>query len=94
MSMISVCGADCEKCYCYGDLCKGCNEAQGKVFHMPEGKACTIYECTVNTKNYSNCGKCEKLPCDIWRATRDPKFTDEEFEDNINERIENLSKLE
>ena len=49
MSMISVCGADCAACYCYGSMCNGCNEAEGKVFHVPEGKACTIYECTVNT---------------------------------------------
>lgn len=63
---------------------------KGKVFHMPEGKACTIYECTVNTHEYSNCGKCDKVPCDIWRATRDPKFTDEEFEENIRERTRNL----
>ena len=30
----------------------------------------------------------------IWRSTRDPKFTDEEFEENIRERIENLGKIE
>ena len=90
MSMISVCGTDCSTCYCYGELCKGCNELQGKVFHIPEGKACRIYECTVNTKKYSSCGKCDKLPCDIWRSTRDPKFSDEEFEENIRERMSNL----
>ena len=60
---------------------------------MPEGKTCTIYECTVSTNKYSHCGKCEKLPCDIWRSTRDPKFTDEEFEENIKERMGNLAKF-
>jgi hypothetical protein len=60
---------------------------------MPEGQTCAIYECTVNTHKYGNCGKCDKVPCDIWRKTRDPKFTDEEFENNIRERISNLSRL-
>jgi len=93
MNMISVCGTDCSVCYCYGSLCRGCNELLGKVFHMPEGKACDIYECTVNVKKYGSCGKCEELPCDIWRKTRDPKFTDEEFEENIRGRVANLSKM-
>lgn len=92
--MMSVCGSDCSACYCYEEkMCNGCNEAKGKVFHMPEGKACTIYDCTVNTYKYSHCGNCDKLPCDIWKSTRDPKFTDEEFEENINERILNLRKM-
>jgi Fe-S oxidoreductase len=42
---------------------------------------------------YNHCGKCEKAPCDIWRSTRDPKFTDEEFEENIRERITNLKLM-
>lgn len=32
------------------------------------------------------------VPCDIWRSTRDHKFTDEEFDANIRERIGNLDK--
>lgn len=90
MSMISVCGSDCSACYCYGNVCNGCNEAEGKVFHMPEGEVCPIYECTVITNRYGHCGECEELPCHIWRSTRDPKFTDEEFEENIRERVANL----
>ena len=31
--MISCCGADCSTCYCYGEICKGCNAVCGKVFH-------------------------------------------------------------
>ena len=94
MSMISVCGADCSTCYCYEEkMCNGCNEVKGKVFYIPGGKACSIYDCTVNTNKYNHCGNCDKLPCDIWRNTRDPKFTDEEFEENINERILNLREL-
>ncbi len=38
----------------------------------------------------SDCLQCENIPCGIWLKTRDPKFTDEEFEKNIAERIERL----
>ncbi|NLL72322.1 MAG: DUF3795 domain-containing protein [Clostridiales bacterium] len=91
--MMSVCGTDCSTCYCYEEkMCNGCNEAKGKVFHMAEGKACRIYDCTVNNK-HGHCGNCDKLPCDIWRSTRDPKFTDQEFDENIRERMANLKKI-
>lgn len=35
--MISCCGSDCSTCYCYGEMCKGCNAVCGKVFHAPDG---------------------------------------------------------
>ena len=28
--MISCCGSDCSACYCYGEMCKGCNAVCGK----------------------------------------------------------------
>lgn len=87
-SMLSVCGTDCSVCGCYGELCSGCNDCKGKVFHSPEG--CKIYNCVVHEHKFKDCGKCDKLPCDIWRATRDPKFSDEEFERNIAMRVQAL----
>ena len=44
--MISCCGSDCSTCYCYGEMCKGCNAVCGKVFHAPDGKECPIYYCS------------------------------------------------
>ena len=38
--MISCCGSDCSTCYCYGEMCKGCNAVCGKVFHAPDEKEC------------------------------------------------------
>jgi len=43
--------------------------------------------------NYSNCLECKEIPCDIWKKTRDPKFTDAEFEKNIMDRIELLKTV-
>ena len=87
---LSVCGTDCSACYCYGKMCTGCNECEGKVFHAPEGQACAIYDCTVHNKGYKNCGECAAAPCDIWMKTRDPKYSDEEFNENVRGRIQAL----
>lgn len=90
LSNISVCGTDCGSCYCYGEMCSGCNACEGKVFHSPEG--CAIYQCVIHEKGLEHCGKCKELPCGIWKATRDPKYSDEEFEKNIAQRMQMLEK--
>ena len=94
MKNISVCGTDCGACYCFGKMCKGCNDCEGKVFHAPEEKACPIYECVRGDKGFSDCGKCGEVPCKIWLSTRDPKFSDEEFEKNLHMRVEKLREAE
>lgn len=91
--MISICGSDCETCYCFeANMCTGCHACKGKVFHCPEGQECRIYHCCVTEHGYQSCLECGKLPCHIWRETRDPKFSDDEFEQNIAERIARLRK--
>lgn len=86
----SVCGTDCEACSCFGTMCKGCEACGGKVFHAPEGKACPIYACVRHEKELAHCGRCPDVPCAIWENTRDPKFTDEEFRENIAGRLRAL----
>lgn len=92
MSDINICGSVCADCYCFGKMCNGCNECEGKVFHAPEGKACPIYDCAVNGKKLKSCGECSDAPCGIWLKTRDPKYSDEEFEANVKERLQRLGK--
>lgn len=87
---LSCCGNDCRSCSCYDNLCPGCNESYGKVFHAPTGKACSIYSCSVQKHKFTNCADCDQLPCSIWKATKDPSFSDEAFEQNIQERVKNL----
>ena len=84
---LSVCGTDCRSCGCYGNLCQGCNECGGKVFHSPEG--CGIYAC-VKSRSLKDCGGCPEIPCETWRKTRDPQYTDEEFEKSISDRVSAL----
>lgn len=88
--LISCCGSDCSKCYCYGKMCQGCNALCGKVFHAPEGKACPIYECCRNEKGYKSCGECIELPCALILGTRDPSMSEEEFMKNVDERVKRL----
>ncbi|MCM1174554.1 MAG: DUF3795 domain-containing protein [Blautia sp.] len=87
---LSVCGSDCSACGCYGEICRGCGECSGKVFHVPEGGTCAIYECTVNRKGMKSCGECSKAPCDIWMKTRDPRYSDVEFAENVEGRMRAL----
>ena len=87
---ISICGLDCSECYCYeAKMCTECNTCKGIVFHTG-GKECDIYHCCVTKHGYKNCLSCKDIPCDIWKKTRDPKYTDEEFERTIKERIVTL----
>lgn len=90
MNHLSCCGTDCGGCECYGNLCKGCNESEGKVFFVQEGQACPIYECVINRKRFKNCGNCREVPCSVWKNTRDPKYTDKEFAENIEARLRAL----
>lgn len=89
-SNLSVCGTNCSTCYCYGNMCEGCNQCKGKVFHVADGKSCGIYDCVKNKKGLQNCGNCKEVPCDIWMKTRDPKFSDEEFKENVKNRVDAL----
>ena len=87
---MTCCGAECSRCGCFGTMCPGCNECQGKVFHAPEGKACPIYRCSVQKNHMAACADCASLPCDIWRSTKDPQLSDADFEKSIEERMHNL----
>lgn len=89
---LSCCGTECSDCEAYKSICKGCNESLGKVFHAPKGQVCPIYECSINQKKLNNCSSCADMPCSIWRNTKDPAFSDEEFEQNISERVDRLKQ--
>lgn len=87
---ISCCGSDCGNCSLYGNLCTGCKEAYGKVFHAPEGKECPIYHCCRTLHGYVFCGECDSLPCEIILGTRDPNLSEEEFMKTVTDRVNRL----
>jgi predicted DNA-binding protein (MmcQ/YjbR family) len=83
---LSVCGTDCSACPLHGNLCTGCNEACGKVFHCTPGKTCAIYACCVSKHRYATCASCDRMPCEVWQSVRDPSYTDEQFQKSIEAR--------
>ncbi len=87
---LSACGTDCSACPLHGNLCTGCNEACGRVFHAPEGKPCPIYGCCANKHRFATCASCSQVPCDVWQATRDPSYTDEQFRKSVEDRAQAL----
>ncbi|MBR1586566.1 MAG: MmcQ/YjbR family DNA-binding protein [Clostridia bacterium] len=89
---LSCCGADCAACPLHGSICAGCNAACGRVFHAPEGKACPLYACAVQKHRFTSCASCDRLPCALWRSTRDPALSDEAFERSIVRRVQALKE--
>lgn len=87
---LSVCGTDCSACPLHGNLCTGCNEACGRVFHAPEGKPCPIYGCCAGKHRFATCASCDRMPCDVWQSTRDPSMTDEQFAQSVRDRVSAL----
>jgi len=91
---LSRCGICCETdCKAYKVECAGCNNLSGKV---PWAKyfnkvLCPIYECA-ELKRFKSCKECGKAPCQLWFSTRDPDFTDEEFQADINSRLKNFEE--
>ncbi len=90
---LSVCGTDCSVCPLHGNMCAGCNEACGKVFHVQNGEPCPIYGCCVNRHDFVNCASCDQMPCDVWQAVRDPSYTDEQFRKSIEDRTAALRRI-
>ena len=94
MKNLSKCGVNCSTdCKAYKVECDGCNELEGKVSWAKFlGKVlCPIYECSV-VAGFADCKECGKAPCDLWFSTRDPDFTDEQFQADIDSRLKNLEK--
>ncbi|MDR0490882.1 MAG: DUF3795 domain-containing protein [Oscillospiraceae bacterium] len=89
--LLSPCGVDCESCD-YFKSCGGCNATGGKPFYLKDFgmEICPIYDCSVNKKGYKSCVECSKLPCKIFYDWKDPRMSDEEHTNSINERTKAL----
>lgn len=90
---LTVCGQACGECPFYKKDCPGCNESGGKVFRAPAEKACPIYACVANRKRLTHCGFCGDAPCQLWRETRDPSLSDQEFEKDLVHRLKQLEEV-
>ncbi|HNV69967.1 MAG TPA: DUF3795 domain-containing protein [Candidatus Ozemobacteraceae bacterium] len=90
---LSACGVKCRLCPHHQKQCSGCAQVKGSpwwaVEHVP-GKVCPIYACAVNTKKLAHCGDCARLPCQTFTELRDPSMSDQEYQEQLNLRLERL----
>lgn len=59
---------------------------------MVNVESCPLYNCCVNTKKLEHCGLCSELPCETFLALRDPSLSDEETENALVLRKNDLVK--
>jgi len=102
MKDVSVCGIDCAvacvECNKIEELqknpCKGCNAEEGRIFwtKLMGLEVCPIYSC-VKDKQLKHCGECAELPCNIYFDMKDPTFSEEQHQQGIKDRVENLKNI-
>ncbi|NVN94566.1 MAG: DUF3795 domain-containing protein [Bacteroidetes bacterium] len=88
--LVSPCGIICSECPYYNNECTGCKNNEGKVFwskDVTENGICPMYDCSINNKKLSNCGKCNEIPCQLYYNTKDPDISEEQHQESILERV-------
>ena len=50
-------------------------------------KGLSLYDCSVNTRNYKDCGDCAELPCKMFREMKDPNSTEEQHQKSLLTRV-------
>ena len=94
---ISACGLICDDCEFFNVTCTGCHMVQGQTFwakEMMPDKTCPLYNCSVNTKNFKDCGGCTELPCKLFVEMKDPNSTDEQHKEGLVRRVKILKNAE
>ena len=87
---LSVCGLNCVECPFHGKECPGCYLVEGKTFWALEAmpsKICPIFDCSVNQRNFKNCGECSEIPCKIFTNLKDPNVSELDHELSIQKRV-------
>jgi len=46
-----------------------------------------MYDCSINKKEFHNCGECGELPCNLFTDMKDPNMSDEEHKESITKRV-------
>jgi hypothetical protein len=92
--IISCCGVVCSDCEYYPNACKGCPESKGNVFWLQytDEEICPIYQCCIDQKQYSHCGKCPNVPCRLYERG-DPTKTDEENKRTLEKQLTQLKQM-
>lgn len=91
--VLSACGLICSDCEFFGKQCDGCHAVKGQTFwaleHVP-AKVCPLYNCSVNIRQYKDCGDCAEVPCAMFREMKDPSSSDEAHMQGLIDRVGRL----
>lgn len=89
---LGVCGCRCKECRLYPQECLGCHEIKGKACWLFQVglEVCDFYQCAVMERGYINCGECPEIPCDKFFRNKNPKWTVEEHQKIIKNRVQLL----
>ena len=94
--ILSACGLICSDCEFFKNQCQGCHAVKGQTFwaleHMP-AKVCPLFDCSVNTRNFNDCGDCTEVPCQMFREMKDPNSSDEEHRQGLIDRVARLKNV-
>ena len=90
--LAAACGLYCGECEYIEKQCHGCANVQGKPFWTAQFgvEVCPLYDCCVAQKRLEHCGLCHDFPCETFNSLRDPSLSDEEAEQALNMRRNNL----
>jgi hypothetical protein len=93
-ALAAACGLYCGDCEYLGGQCSGCGNVEGKPFWTGQLGlvVCPVYNCSVLRQGIEHCGLCEEFPCELFTSLRDPNMSDEEAENSVRARQENLRK--
>ena len=91
--IIASCGIYCHECR-YSNQCRGCARLQGKPFWTTQFgvEVCPLYDCCITKKQLEHCGLCHDFPCETFNSLRDPSLSDEEAEQALKMRRNNLMR--
>ena len=88
--ILSTCGLKCDECEFYTKTCAGCRNVKGATFwaiEMMPTKECSLYDCAVNQRGFTDCGDCAELPCETFLQMKDPSISDEENQRMVGMRV-------
>ena len=94
LTLAAACGLYCGDCESLGNRCRGCGEVWGKPFWTERYgvDVCPLYGCCVNQKSLEHCGLCSDFPCATFTSMRDPALSDEEAEEALQKRQNDLMR--
>ena len=92
INLAAPCGIYCGDCEHIGPKCQSCGQVQGKPYWTKQyGVAvCPIYDCCSNNRRFEHCGLCADFPCGTFSSLRDPSLNDEEAENALRKRQNEL----